>query len=236
MCPHCGQEAPLVYRGPLAYCSACNRPRVPLTAAGVNLTGKPAKFGGKVAAVVGWTILAGTTALALIVGAVLQALLGAAVGWIVGGVLAAIGIAAAVVLVMGGRLLQRTGERAAFGAKRDAVFALARAEGGILRAGIVGTALGVPAAEADAFLTNLSREPDAGVTLEVDGDGKLYYRFPGIAPELPWPPPAPGTPAPDQGKLRVARTEVAGPPAVDAGEQDAADADEGAAKRTLRGP
>jgi hypothetical protein len=190
------------------------------------------KLGGTVTAAVGWTVLAITILLSLIIGPAIGWLVGAMAGWIAGGGVAAVGIAIAVALVMGGRALQRTGDRAAFGAKRDAVFALARNQSGILRAGLVGTALGVPTAEADAFLTNLSREPDSGVTLEVDHDGKLYYRFAGIAAEAPWPPPGVRlAPANGASGVRVARTEIGVPGAADAALEDEPEADEAEAKR-----
>jgi hypothetical protein len=226
MCPHCGRDAPIVYRGPLAYCSACNRARVPLSAAGVNLTGKPAKIGGTLAKVLGWVVLALMLGIALIVGAVLQAIFpaGAVVGWAVGAVIAALGVAAALVLLMGGRFLHRTGDRASTQARKSAVTALAEHQGGIVRADGVAKALGIPSAEADAFLTELSRQPDADVVLEVDADGKLYYRFPAFAPQAPWPPLGTGTPAPnapnaqavapEELRLRVARTEIAAQPRV----------------------
>lgn len=233
MCPHCGKEAPIVYRGQLAYCFACNHPRAPLVAAGVNVTGKPSKLGGKVAAVLGWVVLAVMSALALLLGGLFHALLGAAAAWIVGGVVAVIGIAAALFLILGGRFLQRSGERAQFAARRDAVFALARSQEGIVRAGVAGAALGISSVEADALLTNLSREPESGVTLEVDGDGKLYYRFTAIAPEAPWPPLGGGEPAAlDQPRVRV-KTEV-GFPGAEALEE-AADDQEAQAKRARAG-
>jgi hypothetical protein len=215
MCPHCGREAPLVYRGPLAYCSACDKPRPPLSAAGVNVTGKPAKVGGKLASVLGWVILVVTLAMALVVGSLLQALLPPA-GLVIGGVIAAVGIAAALVLLLGGRFLTRTGDRAATGAKSEAIRALAQNQKGILRADMVGRALGMPASEADAFLTSLSRLPDSGVVLEVDNDGKLYYRFAEFAPEIPWPPPGAAMPTPmtagaDNTGLRVDKTQLSPP-------------------------
>src|ERR1700722_11560074 len=150
MCPHCGRDAPLVYRGTLAFCTACNNPRVPLSATGVNVAGKPAKLGGTVASVVGWVVLAVTLAVALILGAFFQAIFppGAVVGWAIGGVVAAIGIAAALVLLLGGRFLQRTGDQAAVNVRRDAVFALAKNQAGILRVPLVAKALGLPAIEA----------------------------------------------------------------------------------------
>jgi hypothetical protein len=52
---------------------------------------------------------------------------------------------------------------------------------------MVAKALGVTSAEAEAFMTSLSRDPDSGVSLEVDADGKLFYLFKDIAPD-PWPP------------------------------------------------
>jgi hypothetical protein len=215
MCPQCGREAPLVYRGPLAFCSACNAPRAPLSSTGVNLTGKPARLGGTLATVLGWTVLAIMLAMALVIGVVLHAL-SPAIGFVVGGVIAALGVAAAMVLLMGGKLLHRTGDRAAFTAKRDAVFALAQNQRGILRPDLAARSLGVSTSEADAFLTSLSRQPESGVILEVDNDGKLYYRFSEFAPDQPWPPlgspPAPAAPPPEPARVRVAKTELVNPP------------------------
>jgi hypothetical protein len=188
MCPHCRREAPIVYRGPLTYCSACNQPRVPLSAAGVNLTGKPTKLGGKVASVLGWGVMAVTIGVALVLGAILQAIFaGAMIGWAVGAVVAAFGIGVGVLLLQGGRFLQKTGDQASSQAKRDALIALAENQRGIVRTELAAQSLGVSLAEADAFLTALSREPDSGTTLEVDNDGKLYYRFARFAPMAPWP-------------------------------------------------
>ena len=218
MCPHCGREAPLLYRGPLAYCSACNKPRVPLSAGGVNLTGKPAKIGGTVASVLGWTVLAVMLGIALILGALLQAIFppGALVGWAVGGVVAALGVAAALVLLLGGRFLHSAGERASLKARKDAVFALAQNQKGIVRSDLVGSSLGIGVAEADAFLTELSRQPDGGVVLEVDNDGKLFYRFPAILAELPWPGPLPDNAVvAEQARLRVPKTELTPPVSSD---------------------
>jgi hypothetical protein len=240
MCPHCGREAPLLYRGPLAYCSACNQPRVPLSAAGVNLTGKPAKLGGKLAAGLGWVVIALMVGVAAIFGAVLQAIFppGAVVGWVVGAVIAALGIGAGTLLLMGGRFLEKTGDKAAMNAQREALFALAENQKGIVRAGLASQALGVTPAEADVILTALSREPDSGTTLEVDGDGKLYYRFARFAPVAPWPEeklrvePAPAAPAaaPAPG-VRVGSTGTAVMDELPA--EDAIATQEMAAKRML---
>jgi hypothetical protein len=177
----------------------------------VNLTGKPAKVGGKVTAAAGWVVLVVGLLLAVSTGALLQACGAAAFGWTMGGVVAAFGAVTAWALIWGGRFLQRSGDRAAFGAKREAVFALATSEKGVLRAEMVGRALGLSASEADTFLTNLSREPESGVVLEVDDNGKIYYRFPGIAPEAPWPPLGHDEKVRVEGRARIARTEPGAP-------------------------
>jgi hypothetical protein len=178
---------------------------VPLSAAGVNLAGKPAKLGGKVAAVVGWSVLGVSLAIALVVGALLQAIFaGAFIGWTVGLVIAAMGGAAAWALLMGGKFLQKTGDRAAVDARRGAVRALAENQKGILRVPMVAQALGLKPAEAETLLTDMAKDPETGMTLEIDADGKLYFRVLELATEAPWPPPGVtlGAPA-NAGPVRV---------------------------------
>jgi hypothetical protein len=188
MCPHCGQDAPLVYKGVSAFCFACGKPRIPLTASAVNLRGKPAKIGGTVAAVAGWVLLFGALAAALIVGAVLQAILPAGVvGWIVGGVIAVVGVVVALLLLFGGRALKRSGTNAAHAARLDALGSLAAYQHGVVTAQMAAESLGLPVEQADAFLTSLAKQPDSGVTLEVDDDGRITYRFPRYASPSAWP-------------------------------------------------
>jgi hypothetical protein len=47
--------------------------------------------------------------------------------------------------------------------------------------------LALPLDQADAFLTSLAKQPDSGVTLEVDDDGRITYRFSQYAPQSAWP-------------------------------------------------
>jgi hypothetical protein len=192
MCPHCGQNAPLVYRGVSAFCSACGKPRTPFTANAVNLRGKPAKIGGTVASVIGWVILFGSVAVALILGAILQAIfpMGAVVGWVVGGVIATVGIGIAMLLLFGGHALRRSGTQSAEAARRDALGTLASYHQGIVTAQNAAEALGIAVDQADAFLTSLAKQPDSGITLEVDDEGRITYRFARYAPQAAWPPPA----------------------------------------------
>jgi hypothetical protein len=188
MCPTCGQDAPLVYKSVLAFCSACGKPRIPLSASAVNFRGKPATIGGTVAAVAGWLLLFGTLAVALTVGAVLQAIfpVGAVVGWIVGGVIAVAGVVTSLLLLFGGRALRRSGTNASRAARLDALNTLAAYQRGVVTAQMASESLGLSLDQADAFLTSLAKQPDSGVTLEVDEDGKITYCFANHARPLAW--------------------------------------------------
>jgi hypothetical protein len=188
MCPHCGQNASLVYRGVSAFCSACGKPRTPFTANAVNLKGKPAKIGGTVAAVAGWIILFGSVAVALVLGSILQAIfpVGAVVGWVIGGLIATVGIAVSLLLLFGGRALRRSGTSAGEAARLDALGTLAAYHHGIITSQNAAEALGVPVEQADAFLTALAKQPDSGITLEFDDEGRITYRFARYAPQPAW--------------------------------------------------
>jgi len=189
MCPHCGQNAPLLYRGVSAFCSACGTPRIAFTANAVNLRGKPSKIGGTVASVLGWVVLAGALAVALVLGAILQAIFpaGAVVGWVVGGLIATLGIGTSMLLLFGGRALRKSGDRAAEAARFEALGSLAAHRQGVVTSQSAAEALGVRVDEADKLLTSLANQPDSGITLEVDDDGVLTYRFARYAPPVRWP-------------------------------------------------
>src|SRR3954468_24360457 len=64
VCPRCRQNAPIVYRGVNAFCTACGAPRSPLTSGSVNLAGQPSKVGGQITRVFGWIVLVVGTLLA----------------------------------------------------------------------------------------------------------------------------------------------------------------------------
>ncbi len=188
MCPSCGQDAPLVYKGVSAFCSACGKPRAPLTASAVNLRGKPAKIGGTVASTAGWVLLFGAVVAALVVGALFQACFPAAVlGWVLGGVIAFVGLALSLLLLFGGRALRRSGARASQAARLEALDTLAVYQRGIVTAQMASESLALPLDQADAFLTSLAKQPDSGVTLEVDDDGRITYRFGRYVPQRDWP-------------------------------------------------
>jgi hypothetical protein len=162
---------------------------MPFTANAVNLRGKPAKIGGTVAAVAGWVVLFGALAVALLLGAILQAIfpVGAVVGWVVGGLIATVGVAVALLLLFGGRALRRSGTNAAESARLDALGTLAAYHQGIITSANAAEALGVDVDQADAYLTSLAKQPDSGISLEVDDDGRITYRFARYAPPPVWP-------------------------------------------------
>lgn len=185
VCPHCRTPAPIVYRGVMAYCAGCGRPRPPLTAASVNLAGQPSKVGGSVAKVFGWLTLAGGLMLALLVAALFQALFPAGfVGWAFGGVIAVVALAVGLSLVVGGKSLSKSGVATERATRTQAIFALAANRGGMLTALDVARALGIPHPAADQLLTDLAKEDADRVKLEVDDHGGLFYVFPAHLPPV----------------------------------------------------
>lgn len=183
MCPHCRQNAPVIYRGVLSYCTACGRPRVPLTGTALHMAGQPSKVGGSVARAFGWLVLFGGLAFALLIGALFQAIFPAAVvGFVLGGILGVASIALGLLLLRGGSSLRESGVEKERWTRQQALFALAANRGGMLTALDVSQALGLPHGEADAFMTRLAKEDPEHVRLEVDENGTLFYLFPRHAP------------------------------------------------------
>lgn len=178
MCPHCGRDAPLLYRGALPTCSACGKIRPPLAGTAVHLTGKPSRIGGQVARVLGWLTLAFGSVIALFMGWLFAGIITATAGWVVGGGLFVITLAIALVLLLGGGALRDSGKRAEAKTFEKAVFALAEARGGQLSVLDVGQTLGMSDVEADNLLTDLAKSNPERVRVELDPNGTLVYQFP----------------------------------------------------------
>lgn len=171
MCPHCGQAAPLVYRGVVAYCAGCGQLRGPLTGASVNHAGQVSRAGGVVAKVTAW--------LSFAVGAVLFLLFGPLLTWwIPAAMIALLTLTVFGLLMWGGRSLSRSGEKSAADTKAAAVFSLAATRRGELRGIDLMQSLNVSKREGDAILEALSKTHPEDVVLEVDDQGDLYYVFP----------------------------------------------------------
>jgi hypothetical protein len=189
MCPHCRQNAPLVYRGVIPYCTACGVLRMPLSSAGINTAGKPSKVGGAVARAFGWVVLLGGSALSLLFGLLCYAIFTGKVGLAVGLPLELLSVVASLLLFRGGNRLAKSGAMAERSTRVQAIYGLAGHRGGVLTAPEVARAIGVDDDEADALLTQLAKTKPDQVTVDLDDAGVISYRFPnaGGLPRNAWP-------------------------------------------------
>lgn len=178
MCPHCGQNAPVVYRGVTAYCAACGQVRVPLTGSSLQMAGQPSRFGSIVARVLGWIVLGLGLSIALGIGALAHLVFpSGVVGLAVGGPIAVLSLVVGLLLLRGGKRLDEKGASAEKHARAQALFALAAHKGGTLSALDASQALDIPLAAAESFLQALAKEDYERVTVDVNGAGTLVYRF-----------------------------------------------------------
>jgi hypothetical protein len=216
-CPYCHQDAPTIVRGVRAYCTVCGAPRSLATAPeAVNIVGQPGQVGGAVVTVLGGGALAIGLVVALVLAGLSSLIFPAMTALLVGGMVLLVTLLIAVPLLLGGRNLRRSGDERVRSARERAVFALAAQKHGVVTARDVARAVGVPEEEADALLTSLAKRPDGGVSLEVNDDGSLWYRFADLMPstservriaDQPWQAPARSADAPDAG-ARVAQPRV----------------------------
>jgi hypothetical protein len=177
MCPFCRQDAPVVYRGVVPYCTACGGVRAPLTARSVNMAGKASTWGGTAAHAIGWGVLGVGTALALGLALLAYALFAVTTAFVVGIPIELVALTIGLLLVRGGRSLQRTGTTEQTDTRTRAIFALAQHRGGILTALDVAQAVGIRVEEADSLMTELAKTQSEQCSLEVDDNGAIYYRF-----------------------------------------------------------
>jgi hypothetical protein len=178
MCPHCGQNAPIVYRGVTAYCSACGQVRVPLTGSALHLAGQPSRVGSLFARIFGWIVIGVGLSVALGIGAVAHLLFPAGfVGLAIALPIAVLSLVLGGFALRGSKKLDASGAAAQKGALTQAVFALASQRGGTLTARDAATALDLPVAQAEDLLQSLAKEQYETVTSDVDESGTLVYRF-----------------------------------------------------------
>ncbi|RLB58445.1 MAG: hypothetical protein DRI90_16740 [Deltaproteobacteria bacterium] len=178
LCPHCGQRAPITLRGIDARCTVCGGKRLPFTAKTLNLAGKPSRIGGIAARVVGWSIAVVGVAIASGFGLLLQTIFpGGYAGLAVGLPMAIISLFFGLGLVFGGRKLSRHGEDKERAAKEQTIVALAKHQNGAVTAAGVARAVDMREDEADALLTELAKDPNGNVSLELDDDGGIHYLF-----------------------------------------------------------
>lgn len=178
MCPHCRQNAPLVYRGVSAYCAACGRPRTVLSAESVTYAGKPARIGGSVVGVFGWVVLAIGLFVAALVGLVAGLFTTATSGLIVFLVFSLFPAGTAWLLRRGSKALSASGEEAEGRRREQALFALAANNGGVVQAVQLAGALDMTVAQADAYLTQLAKTRPDEVDVEIGEQGEVLFMFP----------------------------------------------------------
>ncbi len=176
-CPHCGQRAPITLSGIDARCTVCGGRRLPFTAKSLNFAGKPSRIGGIAARVVGWSIAAVGTAIATGFGLLLQTIFGGYAGLAVGLPIAFISLLFGLGLVFGGRKLSRHGEDKERAARQQTIVALASHQNGSVTAADVARSLGMAEVEADGLLTEMAKDPNGNVSLDLDDDGGIHYLF-----------------------------------------------------------
>jgi hypothetical protein len=179
VCPHCRQNAPLVYRGVNAFCTACGAPRMPLASKSVNLAGQPSKVGGTLARVFGWIVLIAGTLLGAGVFATCHSILGPdeIAGYVIGVPISAFSLVIGWLLLRSGKQLAKSGEDTEKSTRNQAIFALANTRGGVLTPADVARAIGITPPEADAILTSLAKEHPDHVSIDVDDNGTIFYKF-----------------------------------------------------------
>jgi len=178
LCPHCHQNAPILYKGVFAFCSACDRPRAPFSAKALAFAGQPSKVGGRVGRVVG--------ALVLILGLLLAAALmlffqllwpAQNIGYALGSPVALISVVIGTLFLIASGRLGRAGAEAERQARVEAVYALAVNRNGMLTVADTARSLQLNPADVEALLSELSKTESDYVSLEFDEQGQPFYLF-----------------------------------------------------------
>jgi hypothetical protein len=175
MCPHCGRDVPIIYRGVVPYCTACGGLRAPLSGPSLNLAGKPAKVGGAVVNVAGVLVLVFGLGLAAMLGGLLYWLVAAMAALVVAGPIAIVTIVVGLLMLGGGSRLRRSGTEVERTTLERALLALAEQRGAISAAD-ASRALGLSPAEADAALTAMAKREHDPMAVDVDDRGVVLYR------------------------------------------------------------
>lgn len=152
---------------------------MPLSSNSVNHAGRTSAVGGVVTRTIGWIVLVA----GLLVGFGTLGTCGALVGfasaapYLLGVPVIALALLVGWLLLRSGKELSDEGTRVQKTARTQAVFALANVRGGLLTALDVSQSMGMSVAEADALLTSLAKEQPEHVSLDIDDQGAVFYRF-----------------------------------------------------------
>jgi hypothetical protein len=176
MCPQCGRDAPIVYRGVVPYCTACGALRAPLSTPSINLAGKPSRVGGAVASIVGWLVLGVGLSLALGLGLLLWLIFSGLVAAVVSAPFAIIAALLGVLLLRSGSSLRRSGADAERATRDQALLSMAGHHGPVTAVDAA-RLLNVTVASADAMLTELAKRDPDRIAVDVDDQGVVWYRL-----------------------------------------------------------
>ncbi|MET0791352.1 MAG: hypothetical protein ABW061_07495 [Polyangiaceae bacterium] len=178
LCPHCHQNAPIVFKGVFAFCSACDKPRAPFSGKALNFAGQPSKVGGRVGRIVAWLVLIFGLMAAAATMLFFQLLVPTQnIGYAVGLPIALISVVVSSVLLVSSGRLRRFGSDVERQTRLEALYALAVHRGGTLTAVDAGRALHIEATQIEALLNELAKMQPEHVSLEFDDAGQSFYLF-----------------------------------------------------------
>jgi hypothetical protein len=178
LCPNCRQNAPVVYKGVFAFCSACDKPRAPFSGKALAFAGRPSKVGGRVARVFGLLLLVFGLLAAAAVLIFFQLLVpDKNIGYAIGLPIALSSVVVSCVLLFGSSRLRRLGSDVERQTRIEALYALAVNRGGTLTAHDASRALHIDALQLEALLSELAKELPEHVSLELDESGQPFYLF-----------------------------------------------------------
>ncbi len=198
VCASCQQPAPTLVRGGKVICSGCGATRGPLSGVPLNMAGQAHRVGSVVTSVLAWAVVLGGLALGGLVGFVVSMIAtvaAASVWWGVGAGLALGGTAGAAgaLLLKGSRRLDERARQIRDEAYEQSILAMAATRWGSVTTLEVSQQLGIPLAESDRILGEMSQKGRALV--EINRDGILQYTFKDVpgALALPFAPKGPPT-------------------------------------------
>ncbi|HYQ43113.1 MAG TPA: hypothetical protein VER11_14125 [Polyangiaceae bacterium] len=178
LCPHCHQNAPVLYKGVFAFCSACDKPRAPFSGKALAFAGQPSKVGGRLGRVLGTLILIFGALLAAALVLFFQLLWPAKnIGYALGAPIALASVVLGTVLMIVSNRLGRAGAEAERRARVEAIYALAVNRHGMLTTGDTARSLQLDPKTADALLGELAKSEPEYVSLEFDEQGQPFYLF-----------------------------------------------------------
>lgn len=143
------------------------------------MAGQPSKVGGTITRVFGWIVLVAGTLLATGTFAACSSIVGAAAAapYVLAVPIALIAWVLSYFLLKGGKQLEQSGVDTQKATRTQAVFALANTRGGMVTPADLAHSIGITPQEADDHLTAMAKESPDHVSIEVDDNGTIYYRF-----------------------------------------------------------